>query len=258
METDFNFITKKRGRKGEGRATVFKAVQLPVDIIDELKIYRDVYGFLQSKTKDAEGNPIPEKVSFEQMLRRWMDNVDCFDPEAHAMVNSILRERRDLPPTYEVDPFRYPVNEFRYMFETDEGEVECDFMAGTFECYDAESSYNGLSLDEMYRKNFHLINDAGYEFSLEQAHELCRRLSTIEYDVVRCLDHYMDRKGLDRLPLLEAAKVLSEEGPVYDDPQKPGENLKEYIVNGALGNYVSVRNGEWLVLRSEIDWCDEG
>ena len=112
METDFNFITKKRGRKGEGRATVFKAVQLPVDIIDELKIYRDVYGFLQSKTKDAEGNPIPEKVSFEQMLRRWMDNVDCFDPEAHAMVKSILRERRDLPPTYEVDPFRYPVNEF--------------------------------------------------------------------------------------------------------------------------------------------------
>ena len=142
------------------------------------------------------------------------------------------------------------------MFETDEGEVECDFMAGTFECHDAESSYNGLSLDEMYRKNFHLINDAGYEFSLEQAHELCRRLSTIEYDVVKCLDHHMDRKGIDRLPLLEAAKVLNDEGPVYDDPQKPGENLKEYIVNGALGNYVSVRNGEWLVLRSEIDWCD--
>ena len=256
MGTDFNFLTKKRGKKGNGRATVFKAVQLPVDIIDELKLYRDVYGFLQSKGKDAQGNPIPEKVSFEQMLRRWMDNVDCFDPEAHAMVNSILRERRDLPPTYEVDPFRYPVNEFQYMFETDEGEVECDFMAGTFECHEAESSYNGLSLEDMYRKNFHLINDAGYEFSLEQAHELCRRLSTIEYDVVRCLDHYMDRKGLDRLPLLEAAKVLNDEGPVYDDPQKPGENLKEYIVNGALGSYVSVRNGEWLVLRSEIDWCD--
>ena len=257
MGNDFNFFTKKRGKKGNGRATVFKAVQLPVDIIDELKLYRDVYGFLQSKTKDAQENPIPEKVSFEQMLRRWMDNVDCFDPEAHAMVNSILRERRDLPPTYEVDPFRYPVNEFRYMFETDEGEVECDFMAGTFECYDAESSYNGLSLDEMYRKNFHLINDAGYEFSLEQAHELCRRLSTIEYDVVKCLDHYMDRKGIDRLPLLEAARVLNDDGPVYDDPQKPGENLREHIVNGALGSYVSVRNGEWLVLRSEIDWGDE-
>ena len=257
MGNDFNFLTKKRGKKGNGRATVFKAVQLPVDIIDELKLYRDVYGFLQSKTKDAQGNPIPEKVSFEQMLRRWMDNVDHFDPEAHAMVNNILRERRTLPPTYDVDPFRYPVNEFEYHFETDEGEVKCDFMAGTFECHDAESSYNGLSLDDMYRKNFCLSNDAGYEFTLEQAHELCRRLSTIEYDVVRCLDHYMDRKGLDRLPLLDAAKVLNDEGPVYDDPQKPGENLKEYIVNGALGDYVSVRNGEWLVLRSEIDWCDE-
>lgn len=65
------------------------------------------------------------------------------------------------------------------------------------------------------------------------------------------------RKGVDRLPLLEAAKVLSDEGPVYDDPAKPGENLKEYIVNGALGDYVSVKNGQWIVLRSEIDWCDE-
>ena len=259
METDFNFITKKRGRKGEGRATVFKAIQLPVDIIDELKLYRDVYGALQSKTKDSNGNPIPEKVSFEQILRRWMDNVDYFDPEAHAMVNNILSERRRVafPPTYDVDPFKYPIGEFRYMFETDEGEVECGFMAGTFECTDAESSYNGLSLDEMYRKNFCLINDAGYEFSLEQAHELCRRLSTIEYDVVKCLDHYMDRKGVDHLPLLEAAKVLSDEGPVFDDPAKPGENLKEYIVNGALGEYVSVKNGQWIVLRSEIDWCDE-
>ena len=259
METDFNFITKKRGRKGEGRATVFKAIQLPVDIIDELKLYRDVYGTLQSKTKDSNGNPIPEKVSFEQILRRWMDNVDYFDPEAHAMVNNILSERRrvDFPPTYDVDPFKYPSGEFQYMFETDEGEVECDFMAGTFECTDAESSYNGLSLDEMYQRNFCLINDAGYEFSLEQAHEVCRRLSTIEYDVVKCLDHYMDRKGVDHLPLLEAAKVLSDEGPVFDDAATPGENLKEYIVNGALGEYVSVKNGQWIVLRSEIDWCDE-
>ena len=105
METDFNFITKKRGRKGEGRATVFKAIQLPVDIIDELKLYRNVYSTLQSKTKDSYGNPIPEKVSFEQILRRWMDNVDYFDPEAHAMVNNILSERRRVvfPPTYDVD-----------------------------------------------------------------------------------------------------------------------------------------------------------
>ena len=247
MDKHFNFLTKKRGKKGKGRATIFKPVQLPVYIIDELKLYRDVYGILQSRTKDSEGYPIPEKVSFEQILRRWMDKVDTFDPEAHAMVNNILRERRNLPPTYEVDPFRYPVNEFRYMFETDEGEVECDFMAGSFECLDAESSYNGLSLDEMYRKNFHLINDAGYEFSLEQAHELCRRLSTIEYDVVKCLDHYMDRKGIDRLPLLEAARVLNDDGPVYDDPQKPGENLREHIVNGALGSYVSVRDRKSVV-----------
>ena len=34
--------------------------------------------------------------------------------------------------------------------------------------------------------------------------------------------------------------------------------MREHIMNGALGEYVSVRNVDWLVLRSEIDWCDEG
>lgn len=34
--------------------------------------------------------------------------------------------------------------------------------------------------------------------------------------------------------------------------------MREHIMNGALGEYVSVRNGDWLVLRSEKECCDEG
>ena len=57
MGKDVTFFTKKRGKKGEGSATVLKAVLLPIDIVDELKLYRDVYGFLQSRTMDSEWHP---------------------------------------------------------------------------------------------------------------------------------------------------------------------------------------------------------
>lgn len=34
------FSSKKRGPKGEGRAVIYKPVQLPVDLIEDLKITR--------------------------------------------------------------------------------------------------------------------------------------------------------------------------------------------------------------------------
>ena len=70
------FGSKKRGPKGEGRAVIYKPVQLPVELIEDLKLYKDAYGLLFAEDKDEWGNPIPVHVSYEQMLRRWMDNVN--------------------------------------------------------------------------------------------------------------------------------------------------------------------------------------
>ncbi len=74
-------IKKKRGEKGKGRATIFKSINLPEDVIEDLKMYRDIYGIKFSPKKDESGNPIPVRISYEQILRRWMDNVGRFDPE---------------------------------------------------------------------------------------------------------------------------------------------------------------------------------
>ena len=63
------FKIKKRGRKGEGRAVKFKALMLPEEIIQELKLYKDHYCMVESTQDDEWGNPIPARVSFEQMLR---------------------------------------------------------------------------------------------------------------------------------------------------------------------------------------------
>lgn len=74
-------VKKKRGEKGKGRATIFKPINLPEDVIEDLKLYRDIYGIKFSPNKDEWGNPIPVRISYEQVIRRWMDNVGRFDPE---------------------------------------------------------------------------------------------------------------------------------------------------------------------------------
>ena len=40
------FGSKKRGPKGEGRAVIYKPVQLPVELIEDLKLYKEAYGML--------------------------------------------------------------------------------------------------------------------------------------------------------------------------------------------------------------------
>lgn len=176
------FKIKKRGRKGEGRTVKFKALMLPEDIIDELKFYKDHYSIAESTHKDESGNPIPVRVSFEQMLRHWMDNIDAFDPEAYEEVQSMKRYRDEHPviPLHEVDPFKYPIDQFTYYFETDDGEIEAQFNGETFVCSEDYLDFKGRTLDDMYNQNWPLICDGGHEFSLEQAHELCRRMQRLQ------------------------------------------------------------------------------
>lgn len=179
--TDF-FKIKKRGRRGEGRAVQFKALMLPVDIIDELKLYKDYYSVVESTSKDEWGNPIPARVSFEQMLRFWMDNVSSFDPRAFEHVQSMkdFREKHPGPKLYDVNPFDYPVDQFQYYFDTDDGPVDAEFNGETFVCTEDFMDYKGMTLDEMYNQNWPLGNDGSVVFSLEQAHELCRRMKRLE------------------------------------------------------------------------------
>ena len=99
------FRSKKRGPKGEGRAVIYKPRQLPVDLIEDLKLYKDAYGLHFAEDKDKWGNPIPVHVSYEQMLRRWMDNVKKFDKDIQKEVDEYRRSRESRP-----DPVLYPVD----------------------------------------------------------------------------------------------------------------------------------------------------
>lgn len=38
-------------------------------------MYKDAYSVCLARENDQWGNPIPVQVTWEQMLRRWMDNI---------------------------------------------------------------------------------------------------------------------------------------------------------------------------------------
>ena len=176
------FKTKKRGRKGEGRATRFRPVQLPVETIEELKLYKEAYSHLTSTRTDRYGCVIPEKVSFEQMLTHWMERVRVFDPEVADYVDEYHRiwKERGITPEMpmDIDPFEYPVWDFDYYFNVDLVEMKAEFDGRTFICRDKEDKdADGLDLEAMYNHNWPLMNNAGYEFTLEQAHRVCMMLA---------------------------------------------------------------------------------
>ena len=78
------FDKKPRGKKGEGRSTIFKPINLPTDVADDLKLLKNIYEVACSERKDQSGYPIPTKLSYGQILAHWMDNLESFDPEIAA------------------------------------------------------------------------------------------------------------------------------------------------------------------------------
>ena len=113
------FGSKKRGPKGEGRAVIYKPVQLPVELIEDLKLYKEAYGMLLAEEEDEWGNPITVHVSYEQMFRRWMDNVKKFDKDVQKEVDEYRRIRAEHPgiQTFNVDPCEGDIWELQYTAE---------------------------------------------------------------------------------------------------------------------------------------------
>lgn len=245
--------TKKRGPKGEGRATKFKHLLLPESMIEELQIYKNEYSFANSTEKDEFGSPIPAKISYEQMLRHWMDSMRFIDPIIYSRVRHIMQSREKFMnrPESAYDPFTSPLGDFEYFFETDEGEYKAVFRDGTFYCEaPGEEEFDGKSLDEMYCKNCYLITEFGYGFSQEDAHEVCRRLAVVRYDLIKALDLHMFENNLKSLTFEQTIEVLESKG-LFKGTQN---DMLELILSGALDECAIFNAGVWTIRRSVIDW----
>ena len=173
---DVKFGSKKRGPKGEGRAVIYKPVQLPVELIEELKLYKDAYGLIFAEEKDEWGNPIPVHVSYEQMLRRWMDNVKKFDKAVQKEVDECrrIRELYPAPVHYPVDPCDGDIWEMEYLASRngDEYPLVVDQELGFYAVIDGEKK----GAEQLNNEEYEIMNDAGIVIELKDVYRVSKKI----------------------------------------------------------------------------------
>ena len=132
---------KPRGKKGEGRATIFKPVNLPVDVAEDLKLLKNLY-----------------EVACAEQNDQWAKKA-----------------RASMPKTYPVDPTEGEVWDMKYFFTNEDGdEVEAiPDKSGTF-----VAMMDGFkaTTESMLLNEWTLINEAGIEITPEQARKVVSRI----------------------------------------------------------------------------------
>lgn len=162
------FKKNPRGKKGEGRATVFKPINLPIEVLEDLKLLKSCYELEFAKEKDEHGYPIPIKLSYGQILSRWFDNLDRLDPVVAKSFVAAKISRAKQPKTYPVDPTEGPVWDMQYCFTNIDGD-EIPATADACGTFVAEVNGFKVTMENMALNDWELINDAGVEISPEQA-----------------------------------------------------------------------------------------
>lgn len=176
---------RQKARKGSGRTVKIKHLLLPADVVEDLKTFQNCYKLCFSTEKDKNGYPIPIRVTYEQMIRRWMDNIGRIDPDVARMFLQIKEERKieherlaaGLGITAEqmkeneaaFDPAD-PVNEpweLRYIFEKDGEEFEAylDDKAAFF----AKMNGRSVGMAAMFHDGWILMNEVGVELDFNKA-----------------------------------------------------------------------------------------
>ena len=173
-----NLISRKsRGKKGEGRTVKFTPINIPVELADDLKLYRDIYS-----------DVVGDKVSLESMLRSWMEIMAEQEPEVQRAFEDAKKSREEFtcrmaaglgltPEQLEANRAAFnptdPVNEpwnLRYVFEKDGDEVEA--IPGDKAPFYAKIGGRNVGMKEMLANDWVLMNDAGIELDIDQAWQI--------------------------------------------------------------------------------------
>ena len=180
---------RQRAEKGSGRTVKIKHLLLPADVVDDLKIYQYCYGICFSPEKGKDGNTIPIRVTYEQMLRRWMDNIGRIDPDVAKAFPIVKEQRRKeqerlaaglgLTPEQlmenetSFDPTD-PENEpwkLSYFFEKDGERVEA--LPGIYTPFYAKINGRNVGMKDMLVDGWILMNEVGVELDFDQAVKIC-------------------------------------------------------------------------------------
>lgn len=185
---DFNSLVSKkpRGKKGQGRQVKFTPINLPVDLVNDLKLYRSVYS--DSLPLDKDGNP--QKVSFESMLRRWMERVRDFDPDIQESFDWYRSSQRDYEEKTATaselsveqlgenkespDMTESEVWDLKYYFKKDGKQVVARF--GDRAPFYAVIEDRNVGMKEMLNNDWVLVDETGVELDYAEASDINRKI----------------------------------------------------------------------------------
>ena len=172
----FKVEPQKRGPRGAGRTKIYKPLQLPEDVISDLKLYQDAYSILLATDKDVSGNPIPVRFTMEQMLNRWMEQVKHFDRGVYRYVQDAkeIRANNPIAPKFPVDPTVGPVWDVVYLVERDGDEYYLKADDKLF--FVAEIDGKTVGIEQLINEEWNFMDEVGNELSMEQAKVISRKI----------------------------------------------------------------------------------
>lgn len=180
---------RQKAENGAGRTVKVKHLLLPEEVVEDLKVFKSCYELCLSTEKEKDGTPKIIRVTYEQMLRRWMDNIGRFDPDVVKMFNHIkeyqANEQEYMASELGLTAEEYKENldsfepaavenkpwKLRYFFEKDGDEVEA--LPGVYTPFYAKINGRNVGMKDMLVDGWTLQNDIGVEIDFEDAHKIC-------------------------------------------------------------------------------------
>lgn len=194
---------RPKAKNGQKRQVTIKHILLPEELVAELQLYKQAYS-----------DVLNQKVTWEQMFHRWMENIGRFDPDVKLRVEAMKIpvitpeqkaeqqvEQSSLERIFSVDPTEGEVWNMRYFFKKDGEEIEAK-MNSKGDSFSAKIGNRFYSLDELLRKGWKFMNDGGVEISEEEAKVIAltifKRKKVTFFDVLnKVMDEADDYPDLD-------------------------------------------------------------
>lgn len=161
---------RPKAKNGQKRQVTIKHILLPEELVAELQLYKQAYS-----------DVLNQKVTWEQMFHRWMENIGRFDPDVKLRVEAMKTpvitpeqkaeqqvEQSSLERIFSVDPTEGEVWNMRYFFEKDGEEIEAK-LNSKGDSFSAKIGNRFYSLNELLRNGWKFMNDGEVEISEEEA-----------------------------------------------------------------------------------------
>ena len=157
---------RERAKKGTGSQVKYAHLQVPEDVAAQLRLYREYYSKCFGK-----------KVTLEQMLRRWIDQMNRIDKDVYDAFQKAQKAKADtetkvqkvketvLAPEAQKEPW-----ERKYFFT--KGEERMEALPGDVVPFYARKDGRNIGIQWMLQNGWSLIDENGNKIESVQAERI--------------------------------------------------------------------------------------